>query len=198
MEQYELLGLLADCFESLGVRYFVTGSLASMAYGEPRLTNDIDIVAELSPEHVPGMARHFPSPDFHFDEEMAGRAILRRHQFNVIHPASGLKADIIIAKPDEFDRSRFARARRLMHAEDREAVFASPEDVIVKKLVFHAEGGSDKHLRDIAGMLKVSPELIDLDYVATWADRLGVLEGWEAILSETGGRRPASPEPGDS
>jgi len=190
MEQYELLSLLADCFQALGVRYFVTGSVASMAYGEPRLTNDIDIVADLGAEHVPQMARHFPAPEFYFDEEMAGRAVKRRHQFNVIHPSSGLKADIIVAKADEFDESRFARARRMAHAEGREAMFSSPEDVIVKKLVFHAEGGSDKHLRDIAGMLQVSPELIDLDHVARWAEELGVRETWDAVLERTGRRRP--------
>jgi hypothetical protein len=198
MEQYEFLALLADCFEALGIRYFVTGSIASMAYGEPRLTNDVDIVAELHPEHVPRMARYFPAPDFHFDEEMAKRAIARRHQFNVIHPSSGLKADIIVAEADEFDESRFARARRMTHAEGREAVFSSPEDVIVKKLVFYTEGGSDKHLRDIAGMLEVSPELIDLAYVARWAEELGVRETWDAVLEKTGRRRPGSTAAGEA
>ncbi len=194
MEQYELLSLLAGCFESLGIRYFVTGSVASMAYGEPRLTNDIDIVADIRPEHVPEMSRRFPSPEFYFDADMARRAIRRRHQFNIIHPSSGLKADIIVSKDDEFDESRFARVRRMSHAEGREAAFASPEDVIVKKLVFHKEGGSDKHLRDIAGMLRISPEGLDRGYVARWAEAWGVGDTWRDLLD----RLDARASPGQS
>lgn len=40
MELHELLKYVIDAFENLCVRYFVTGSIASMFYGEPRFTND--------------------------------------------------------------------------------------------------------------------------------------------------------------
>ena len=43
-------------------------------------------------------------------------------------------------------------------------------------------GGSEKHLRDIAGVLRISGTEVDRDYVATWAERLGVLGGWERVL----------------
>ena len=43
MEQHELLLYVVECLEKLKIRYLITGSIASMAYGEPRLTNDIDI-----------------------------------------------------------------------------------------------------------------------------------------------------------
>jgi hypothetical protein len=47
-----------------------------------------------------------------------------------------------------------------------------------------AEGGSDKHLRDIAGILRVSPAEVDRGYVAEWAQRLGVTAIWEAVLGK--------------
>lgn len=56
------------------------------------------------------------------------------------------------------------------------------EDVILKKLEYYATGGSDKHLRDVSGILRISPGEVDREYVAEWARRLGVLEIWEAIL----------------
>jgi hypothetical protein len=50
---HELIQIVADFFESQGVPYRVVGSLASMVYGEPRFTNDVDIVAELRLENSP-------------------------------------------------------------------------------------------------------------------------------------------------
>jgi len=56
MEQSGLLKHLINAFESLGIRYFVTGSIASIFYGEPRFTNDIDVVAEIKEHHIPLMS----------------------------------------------------------------------------------------------------------------------------------------------
>ena len=85
---------------------------------------------------------------------------------------------------DEFDQSRFSRAQRVRPAEDYEATFATSEDVIVRKLQFYSEGGSDKHLRDIAGVLRISQSDVDRDYVTAWADRLGVRDIWDSILGQ--------------
>lgn len=52
MEQSELLKHLINSFESLDIRYFITGSIASIFYGEPRFTNDIDVVAEIKEHHI--------------------------------------------------------------------------------------------------------------------------------------------------
>lgn len=43
----ELLRYAVLCLEGAGIPYFVTGAVAGIVYGEPRLTNDIDIVAEI-------------------------------------------------------------------------------------------------------------------------------------------------------
>ncbi len=187
MEQHDFLRLLAGCLEALGVRYFITGSIASMAYGEPRLTNDIDVVADLGIEHVAEFRRRFPAPEFYLSEEAAREAVQRRGQFNIIHPSSGLKADIIIPEGDAFDDSRFRRVKRIRPVEDMEVDFASPEDVIIKKLLFHREGGSEKHLRDVAGMLRVSADALDLGYIEEWADRLGVRDAWDRIVGRAAG-----------
>lgn len=181
MELYELLELVVTTFERLRVPYLVTGSMASMAYGEPRLTNDIDVVAELREAQIPGLLAAFPSEAFYLSEEAIREAIRSQGQFNMIHPGSGLKVDVIVRKDTPFDRSRFARARTLRPVETYEAVFASAEDVIIKKMEFYRAGGSDKHLRDIAGMLKISGQEIDETYVVTWADRLGLREIWDTI-----------------
>lgn len=182
MELYELLERVVETFVRLRIPYLVTGSVAAMAYGEPRLTNDLDIVAEVREGHIPDLLTAFPSEDFYLSEEAIRGAIHRQGQFNIIHPRSGLKVDVIVRKDTPFDRSRFARARALRPVESYEAAFASAEDVIIKKMEYYREGGSEKHLRDITGMLQVSGEEIDTAYIVEWADRLGLRAIWDLIV----------------
>jgi hypothetical protein len=181
MELYELLHKMTQTLERLNIPYFITGSVASMAYGEPRLTNDIDIVAGIDEGHIAGLASAFPSDEFYVNDIMIRQAVRERGQFNIIHPASGLKIDIMIRGDSPFDRSRFRRVRRITAAEHQQANFASPEDVIIKKMEYYREGGSEKHLRDITGILKISGKELDHDYILDWAGRLGLTKIWDAI-----------------
>jgi hypothetical protein len=184
---YELLERIVEALTRLEIPYLVTGSVGAMAYGEPRLTNDIDIVAAVEQRHVGGLLAAFPAPEFYVSERMILDAIRHRSQFNIIHPASGLKVDIIVRKDNPFDKSRFSRVRRIMPAESYSANFAAPEDIIIMKMQYYREGGSEKHLRDIAGILKISPDEVDIAYVTEWSARLGLTEIWEAILRKVGG-----------
>lgn len=184
MDQDELLRKVVGSLEAVGLRYLVTGSMATSLYGEPRFTNDIDIVVDLPRDRIEELLRQFPVEEFYLSEESVRRAVERRTQFNVIHPRSGLKVDLMIAADDPFDKSRFTRARRLHPAPDYQATFAAPEDVVLKKMEYYRDGGSDKHLRDIAGVLQVGGSEIDRDYLSDWAERLGVSEIWRRILED--------------
>jgi hypothetical protein len=183
MVPYELLERVVGIFERLGIPYLVTGSVAAMAYGEPRFTNDIDIVAAIAEQQIPPLVAAFPAEDYYISPEMIRVAIREQSQFNIIHPASGLKVDVIIRRDTPFDRSRFQRTRRIHPAPSYEADFATPEDVIIKKMEYYREGGSEKHLRDITGMLVTSGNEIDRDYIRQWAEKLNLNEIWRAILA---------------
>ena len=84
-----------------------------------------------------GLLAAFPSDAFYLSEEAIREAIRYQTQFNVIHPASGLKVDVMVRKDTPFDRSRFARARLLRPAESYTAAFASAEDVIIKEMEYY-------------------------------------------------------------
>jgi hypothetical protein len=183
MDQAELLRSVVAVLERLNVPYLVTGSVATIYYGEPRFTNDIDIVVQLPAGRIADFCRSFPPAEFYLDDESARQAVSSHGQFNLIHPASGLKVDFIIPADSPFERSRFGRPVRVRPSAEYEATFAAPEDVIVKKLEYYAAGGSDKHLRDIAGILRIGGERVDRDYVARWAVQLGLTEVWEAVLA---------------
>jgi hypothetical protein len=62
-----------------------------------------------------------------------------------------------------------------------QAWFAPPESVIVHKLVFHREGGSEKHLEDIRGILVGTQ--VDRKIIADWIEQLGLAESWSAATS---------------
>jgi len=181
MELHELLHKIVETLERLQADYLVTGSVASMAYGEPRLTNDIDIVAGIDERHICGLMAAFPQDEYYISEEMIRQAIQQHGQFNIIHPASGLKVDIMIKESTPFEQSRFNRVRRIFPAESFQASFASPEDVIIKKMESYRAGGSEKHLRDITGILKISGEEVDRGYISRWVRRLGLSEIWDSI-----------------
>lgn len=182
MDQYELLKRVSEGLESLGVSYFVTGSIASILYGEPRFTNDIDIVADIQEKHVLALLKLFPETEFYISEEAIRDAINRKYLFNIIHPASGFKIDIMVRKEGAFEDSRFSRIKRIVTTENAEANFSSPEDLIIMKMKFYKEGGSEKHLRDITGILKISEEMVDRNYIELWVDKLELRPLWQTIL----------------
>jgi hypothetical protein len=177
----ELLKHLSSTLDRLGIPYLVTGSTASITYGEPRFTNDIDVVVAMKSSQATDLCAAFPSPDYYCSLTAVAQAIRDRFQFNILHPASGLKVDVIMATDSEFDRSRLARSRRLPAGDDFETTFAAPEDVILKKLEYFRVGGSDKHLRDIVGILKVQGDRIDRRYLDEWVARLSVKTEWDLI-----------------
>jgi hypothetical protein len=182
MEPYELLQFMAKLLEASKIPYLVTGSMASMAYGEPRLTNDIDIVAAMEEEHVREFVKAFDPEKYYVSAEMIRNAIARSGQFNIIHSDTGLKVDVMIKEKTPFDESRFKRTQRINITDTIQVSFASPEDVIIKKMEFFKAGGSEKHIRDITGMLKVSGAEIDRKYISSWAAQLGLTKIWETIL----------------
>ncbi|SFI15885.1 hypothetical protein [Planctomicrobium piriforme] len=177
----ELLKLVVQELDRLELHYFVTGSMATIAYGEPRFTNDIDIVIQLPISNTDQFCASFPPPDFYCSPAAAREAVLKQRQFNIIHPASGLKIDVMIPADTEFNQSRMDRRVHIRGSDEFAAWFASPEDVILKKLLYYQEGGSEKHVRDILGVLKVRGSQIDLAYLSHWAQKLGVISEWSSI-----------------
>jgi hypothetical protein len=160
------------------ISYFIVGSLASTVYGEPRLTRDMDLVVDVSAADVSKFMRLFQQPEFYCPPpEILSDEIINRGQFNLLHVSSGLKVDIIVRKNTPFDQSRVLGRRKLELWEDFETYFASPEDVIIKKLEFYREGGSEKHLRDIKGILANSK--VDQEYISQWTKTLRLEEEWK-------------------
>lgn len=190
LQPNELLQLIAEFFESRKIVYRVVGSMASIAYGENRFTNDIDIVADLRLEDVDAMCGFFQPPDYFIARHAVEEAIRKRFQFNIIHVTSGLKIDVMLPKQTEYAAIEQSRARRLSDPNGLSAWFAAPEDVILNKLIFFQLGGIEKHLRDIAGIVKVKQGELDLDYIQRWSDKLNVGTEWALVQRRIAESRP--------
>lgn len=158
----------------------MTGSVASIIYGEPRLTIDVDIVVHLRLGEIPALHGAFPVPEFYVPpSETLIEEVLRepRGHFNVIHADTGFKADFFPSSRDELHAWAFRRTYRI-HYQGEEVVVAPPEYVILRKLEYFREGGSEKHLRDIRSMLAISGELIDIAELEDWVRRRGLGDVW--------------------
>jgi len=183
MPQTDFFRLYTDRLNTLGVRYMVVGSVAGMMYGEPRLTNDVDIVLELAAADVEKLCALFPIEEYYCPPPEVVRLEASRRQrghFNLIHHDTGFKADIYLRGRD--DQSEWAMKHATKSEIDGHAVWVAPlEDIILGKLEYYREGGSEKHLRDIRTMLKVSGDRIDLDRLQTQIERMGLETEWAVI-----------------
>lgn len=183
VEQTDLLKYAVATLERLGIPYALVGSYASGIWGESRFTQDIDILIRLPSEAVGVLCAAFPPPDFYVSEAAAFDAVKRRGQFNVIHPASGNKIDFMIAGDGDWTANHLSRTKRIRIFPDQVISVAAPEDVIVGKLIYYRDGGSDKHLRDIRGILKVTGDMLDVNYLTQRTIELGLSDEWNQLAN---------------
>ncbi|HUB26947.1 MAG TPA: hypothetical protein VL992_16090 [Tepidisphaeraceae bacterium] len=175
--------IFTDRLNLIGARYVVTGSVACMIYGDPRLTRDVDVVLELPADAIDKLADLFPPDEFYCPPPEVIRVELARRQrghFNLIHHDTGYKADIYLRGSDA--RNQWALDHAIKFEMDDHIVWiAPPESVILSKLEFYREGGGEKHLLDIRGILQVSAGKIDRPFLEVRITELGLQAQWKLI-----------------
>jgi hypothetical protein len=179
----DLFTLFTSRLEAAGIEAVVTGSVAAMLYGEPRLTHDIDLVVLLDDRSIRALVRAFPDEEFYCAPAEVILVEARRPQrghFNIIHHETGFKADVYIAGQDPLHRWALANRRRVAFGGTMISL-APPEYVIVRKLQYYREGHSDKHLSDIRGILRQQRERIDKVELATRVAQLGLAAEWAEV-----------------
>jgi hypothetical protein len=187
MEQADLVRRATELLERLNIPYMFVGSVASSVLGEPRFTLDIDIVIDLKANQVDLLCDEFPDDQGYYLSRHAARtATSSGGQFNVIHFTSGNKIDFMILRRDAWGKAQIERRQRERIVPDLESFVASREDLVLGKLWYFREGGSEKHLRDITGILRAGGAPIDRAYIEKWVQDLGLAAEWRAILDRLG------------
>jgi hypothetical protein len=170
--------------EQLGLRYMISGSVAAIYYGEPRMTNDVDLVLFLRAQDVDSLVAAFPASEFYCPPaEVIEYERLResRGHFNLIHLESGFRADVYLSGRDELHAWGIRHLVRTSIGEESVS-FAPPEYVIIRKLQFFREGGSGKHLRDIHRMLVGLGDDWDRSTLITMIRDLQLEPEWAKVL----------------
>lgn len=121
MTDPDLIRLFIEPFERSGLSYMVTGGVASVVYGDPRFTRDVDVVLALDATGVADLEESFAGDDFY-------------------------------VPPEETLLEEAAR-KRGGHFNFRSS-------------------GSDRHLRDVAMMLRISGDLVNADVLKAWSGRM--------------------------
>lgn len=166
--------------DRLGVKHFIGGSVASAAYGRPRTTVDVDLVADLRSRHVGPMVTALEA-DYYVSARAAAGAVAQKSCFNAIHLATAMKVDIFVLKGRRYDLAALARSRRdTIDADDPDAEFmlASPEDLVLSKLEWYRLGNevSERQWLDVIGLLQVQGGALDDEYLDQWAVDLGIAD----------------------
>ena len=169
-----------QCFEQSLIEYMVVGSIATAVYGEPRLTRDLDVVVRVNEHAAKIFIACFPTLAFYVPPEpIVIQEFSHRGQFNLLHMKSGLKIDVVVQKVTAHGVAEFERRRQVEILPGLLAWIASPEDLIIAKLRYYREGESEKHLRDIRGILAQTP--VDKTYLDYWTQSLHLTEQWQKV-----------------
>jgi hypothetical protein len=182
MPELNLTRIFVSRLNKLSIPYMITGAVASIIYGEPRLTNDIDLVINMNPDDVESFSNTFPIEDFYCPPQEVIRLEIARPQrghFNLIHHATGFKADIYASGRDELHHWGI-KNRKPVDVEGEKFWLAPIEYVILRKLEYYREGESEKHLRDISSILTVSLNEIDFKLLEEQIDLRMLAKEWKA------------------
>ena len=186
VSQIELLSAAVAMLDEAGIPYMVVGSYASAFHGEPRMTQDIDMVVDPDSESIKLLVDRIDRDRFYVGN--AEEAFRSRSMFNLIEPSTGWKVDFVVRKDRPFSKQEFKR-RVLTQIAGVEVYVATAEDTMLAKLEWGAASGSDRQMDDVVAI--AASQEVDLDYLREWASRLGVARDLEVALA-TADRRPTS------
>ncbi|WP_129626881.1 hypothetical protein [Candidatus Oscillochloris fontis] len=195
MQPTDVLLLVTDALETLGVTYCVGGSFASSTYGEPRATRDVDILASL-PAAKAGLFTARIAPEFFVQISDLRDAIalaptlhddpLHRASCNLVHRTSFFRVDLFIASGRPYELAQFARRvpQTVALNPERRAYFVSPEDIILIKLDWYrmAQGALERQWIDVQSVLTTQGSTLDIAYLRHWAAQLALADLLDAAL----------------
>jgi hypothetical protein len=184
MIESNLVEIFTSRLERANFQYMITGSVACVLYGKPRLTHDIDLVIDLDLKQIPDFVACWKPEQFYCppEEILKIEACRASHAYcNIIHQETGFKADFYLKGNSPLLAWGLQHRRRFELEKGQYIWVAEPEYVIIKKLDFFREGQSEKHLHDIQGMVDIMQNEIDYKKIEEKCQLLGLQAQWERI-----------------
>ncbi len=181
MSPDRILRLVVESLEELGIGYMLTGSLASSFHGDPRATQDIDLVIDGERQALSALGARLRESGFYADAEAIEHASEVRGVFNAIDRSSGWKVDFILLKDRPFSRSEFD-GKVSGEVAGLSLSLVGADDLVVAKLEWAKLGESDRQLRDVLGILMVQGSALDRLRIERWVEELDLGPQWARVL----------------
>ncbi len=185
----EIARILHAILEPANIPYYITGGVATLAYGDPRTTRDLDLVIAIEPSEITALvtaleAAGFYCPPLAVEAVKTGRETMR----SVTHSELLLNADLMMNGDSDFDRSKLSRRQLVSISLDENERFwlISPEDLILAKLQWGARSQSEKQWRDVLGVMKVQGDHLDRSVLIQWAKAIGLEDDLNRALQASG------------
>lgn len=181
LDAIRALSELARVLEELGIAYAVGGSLASGAWGEPRSTHDVDLIAAIADSDVRALIERL-SGRFYVDPEAVLAGLRSGRAFNLVDLELHQKLDVFPARDVLLDRAQIERAVRCELEEGgRTFPITSPELVVLRKLDWFRKGDgiSERQWRDVLAVLRIQGDRLDralMDDLAARSDLTDLLQ----------------------
>ena len=181
MSQFELLIKTISFLNDEKIPYMLVGSFVSSIYGEPRTTQDVDLVVQLQKSNIPDLIAKFPPPKYYIEQELILFALQNKRMFNLLDTSEGDKIDFYIQKDESYENEKFSRkVEKIIFGHP--LVILSPEDTILSKLDWCVKSGmSEKQFKDALRVYQYQKENLDMYYIEEKAKFLNVFELFNKI-----------------
>ncbi len=180
-----VLHRFVSLLEAAGIPYMLTGSFASGYHGAPRATQDIDLVISPNLGSLNKLLSLLPEDKYYVSRDAALDAYGRASLFNIVDYSSGWKIDLICRKARPFSVTEFER-RTQKELAGVDIFIATAEDVILAKLEWAKLSQSERQLEDAMSIVRIQGNTLDVSYIASWAERLGLTEYWNVVVARCG------------
>jgi hypothetical protein len=158
---------IISIFDEEGIDYMIVGGFATSYYNRFRFTADIDCVLQIYPNHIEKIVKHFPDwlPFLQNFKENAARGIV----FNLTDFETGVKYDSMLYQDTDYNWTAFERRKKVLFA-GIDCFIASPEDLVIFKLIWYNISKSGKQWEDIEFLLQL--EGLNMQYIENWTSKL--------------------------
>ena len=185
----DFLKMILSVLEKAGIDYMIGGAVAVWPWGEPRSTQDIDIVIHLGMEQINALSKELEKIEIYLPSDIILDNLNETRidlPINAIHGASGYKAEMfLIREDDELRKTAFQRRVKVDFGSEIGEVFIhSPEDLIIYKMLYYSLSQQTKHIRDIGSIIKARGNELDYEYIQKWAVTKQLIGIWQEIRSE--------------
>jgi predicted nucleotidyltransferase len=142
------------------IDYFFIGGLAVNVLGEPRMTQDIDLIAFISKKQVQDLLKTAEKIGFKYNKAIVEKDLEETRTFKLFFGIFHL--DIILSST-EFENEALKRKTKI-DLWKHDVFFPTPEDMIILKVI----PGRPKDLLDASSVFIRNKNKIDVKYIEKW------------------------------